>query len=169
MPEVPIKLKCFRKSFHGRQRRGNKCQIITLTRFDEEYSQRKMQNNLLYFQTKRRPTNGGVVTLKTGRQEVPGSNPGRASWPSRSEFSFWFSPKLAWILARILLKDQHGGHSTYRRRSHKRTIGLKTYNQPTKETQNVQPSNFNFKYLVLRDLSRYSKGKYNWVKVHKQL
>ena len=27
-------------------------------------------------------------------------------------------------------KDPHGGHSIYRPRSHKRTIGLKTYNQP---------------------------------------
>ena len=25
-----------------------------------------------------RPTSGGVVTLETGRWEVPGSNPGRA-------------------------------------------------------------------------------------------
>ena len=34
---------------------------------------------------------GGVVTLKTGRREVPGSNPGRASLPSRSEISVVFS------------------------------------------------------------------------------
>ena len=31
------------------------------------------------------------VTLKTGRWEVPGSNPGRACRPSRSEFSVVFS------------------------------------------------------------------------------
>ena len=36
-------------------------------------------------------TSGGVVALKTGRREVPGSNPGRACRPSRSEFSVIFS------------------------------------------------------------------------------
>ena len=34
---------------------------------------------------------GGVITLKTGRREVPGSNRGRACRPSRSEFSVVFS------------------------------------------------------------------------------
>ena len=38
-----------------------------------------------------RPTSGEAVTLKTGRREVPGSNPGRACRPSRSEFSVVFS------------------------------------------------------------------------------
>ena len=33
------------------------------------------------------PTSGGVVTLKTGRREVPGSNLGRTCPPSRSELS----------------------------------------------------------------------------------
>ena len=37
------------------------------------------------------PTCGGVVTLKTGRREVPGSNPGRACQPNFSEFSEVFS------------------------------------------------------------------------------
>ena len=37
------------------------------------------------------PTIDGVVTLKTGRREVPGSNPGRAYRSSRSEFSVVFS------------------------------------------------------------------------------
>ena len=37
------------------------------------------------------PTSGGEVTLKTGRREVTGSNPGRACRPSRSEFSVVFS------------------------------------------------------------------------------
>ena len=37
------------------------------------------------------PTSGTAVTLKTGRREVPGSNPGRACRPSRSEFSVVFS------------------------------------------------------------------------------
>ena len=37
------------------------------------------------------PTSGRVVTLETGRREVPGSNPGRACRPSRSEFSVVFS------------------------------------------------------------------------------
>ena len=36
-------------------------------------------------------TSGGVVTLKTGRREVPCSNAGRACRPSRSEFSVVFS------------------------------------------------------------------------------
>ena len=38
-----------------------------------------------------RPTSGRVVTLETGRREVPGSNPGRACRPRRSEFSAVFS------------------------------------------------------------------------------
>ena len=37
------------------------------------------------------PTCGGVVTLKTGKRGVQGSNPGRACRPSRSEFSVVFS------------------------------------------------------------------------------
>ena len=37
------------------------------------------------------PISGGVVTLKTGRRKVPGSIPGRACRPSRSEFSVVFS------------------------------------------------------------------------------
>ena len=37
------------------------------------------------------PTSGGVVTLKSGRREVTGSNSGRACRPSRSEFSVVFS------------------------------------------------------------------------------
>ena len=39
----------------------------------------------------RTPTSGTAVTFKTGRREVPGSNPGRACRPSRSEFSVVFS------------------------------------------------------------------------------
>ena len=41
-----------------------------------------------------RPTSGIAVTLKTGRREVPGSNPVRACRPSRSEFSVVFSETL---------------------------------------------------------------------------
>ena len=38
------------------------------------------------------PTSGSAVTLKkTGRREMPVSNPGRACRPSRSEFSVVFS------------------------------------------------------------------------------
>ena len=37
------------------------------------------------------PTSGTAVTLKSGRREVPGSNPGRACRSSRSEFSAVFS------------------------------------------------------------------------------
>ena len=36
-------------------------------------------------------TNGTVLTVKTERREVPGSNPGCACRPSRSEFSVFFS------------------------------------------------------------------------------
>ena len=43
------------------------------------------------FQFFRSPTCGGVVTLKTGRREVPDSKPGHACRPSRSEFSVVFS------------------------------------------------------------------------------
>ena len=38
-----------------------------------------------------RPTSGSAATFKTGRREVPGSKPGRACQPSRSEFSVVFS------------------------------------------------------------------------------
>ena len=37
------------------------------------------------------PTSGGVVALKTGRRESPGSNPVRDCQPSRAEFSVVFS------------------------------------------------------------------------------
>ena len=37
------------------------------------------------------PTSDLALTLKTGRREVPGSNPGRIYRPSRSEFSVVFS------------------------------------------------------------------------------
>ena len=37
------------------------------------------------------PTSGTAVTLKTGRRDMPGSNPGRACQPSRSEFPVVFS------------------------------------------------------------------------------
>ena len=37
-----------------------------------------------------RPTSGGGIALKTSSREVPGSNPGRACRPSRSEFSAVF-------------------------------------------------------------------------------
>ena len=43
------------------------------------------------FQQYFRPTSGTAVTLKTGRREVPGSVPGHACRPSRSEFSVVFS------------------------------------------------------------------------------
>ena len=36
-------------------------------------------------------TSGTAVTLKIGRREVPGSNPGQACRPSCSEFSVIFS------------------------------------------------------------------------------
>ena len=44
-----------------------------------------------YVSRRMSPTSGGVVTLKTGRQEVQGSNSGRACRLSRSEFSVVFS------------------------------------------------------------------------------
>ena len=47
-----------------------------------------------------RPTSGTAVTLRTGRREVPGSNSGRACWPSRSGGFPLFSPKFAYIRAR---------------------------------------------------------------------
>ena len=43
------------------------------------------------FQSSLAPTSGGMVTLKTGRRQVPGSDPGRACRLSRSEFSVAFS------------------------------------------------------------------------------
>ena len=46
---------------------------------------------LSLFQMLQCPTCGGVATFKTGRQEVPDSNPGRAYQPRRSEFSVIFS------------------------------------------------------------------------------
>ena len=46
---------------------------------------------VLFFLVFLGPTSGKTVTLKTGRREVPGSNPGRVCRPSRSEFSVVFS------------------------------------------------------------------------------
>ena len=40
------------------------------------------------------PTSGTVLTVKTERREVPGSNPGRACRPSHSEFSVVFAETL---------------------------------------------------------------------------
>ena len=72
--------------------------------------------------------------LKTGRREVPGSNPGRTCQPSRSEFSVVFSETLvntgSYPVERLTRRAR-----PYRPRSHKRTIGL----QPT--------TNLNFIYL----------------------
>ena len=54
----------------------------------------KFLNNSCYTENLHKtnsPSRGGVVTLKTGRREVPGSNPGRACRLSRSEFSAVFS------------------------------------------------------------------------------
>ena len=42
------------------------------------------------FPTVSSPTSGTAVTLKTGRRDVPGSNPGRACRPNRLEFSAVF-------------------------------------------------------------------------------
>ena len=42
----------------------------------------------------------------------------------------WFSTKQPLILARIPQKDLHGGHTTYRVKSHKRTICLRPTTQP---------------------------------------
>lgn len=53
MPQTPKKLKRLKKSFTGRRERASNRQIKTITRFDEEYSQRERQNNLIYNQTKR--------------------------------------------------------------------------------------------------------------------
>ena len=44
-----------------------------------------------FFQDISGPTNGGVLKLKTGRREVPGSYPSRARQPSPSQFSMVFS------------------------------------------------------------------------------
>ena len=70
------------------------------------------------------PTSGRVVTLKTGKREMPGSNPGRACRPSRSEF---FSRKYGLDP----LERPHGEHSTHRLRSLVRQAPLEpTTNQP---------------------------------------
>ena len=37
------------------------------------------------------PPSGGVVMLKTGKREMPGSNPSRTCQPSHSEFTAVFS------------------------------------------------------------------------------
>ena len=48
-------------------------------------------SNISYFIHLAGTTSGRVVTLEIGRREVPGSSPGRACRPSRSEFSVVFS------------------------------------------------------------------------------
>ena len=72
-------------------------------------------------------TSCGVVTLKTGRREMPGSNPSHAC-------------------------RSNGGHASCRPRSHKRTIGLQytTNNQPTicKLGYNLQFMFYFFKFCL---------------------
>ena len=53
--------------------------------YREEYTQ------ALYSSGQDGPTSGTAVTFKTGRRKVPGSDPGNACRPSRSEFSVVFS------------------------------------------------------------------------------
>ena len=77
------------------------------------------------------PTSGGVVTLKTGRQEVPGSNPGRACRPSRSEFPMVFSETLV-NTGQDLLERYRRRASRPQAKVHFETIGLNlTSNQLT--------------------------------------
>jgi protein involved in temperature-dependent protein secretion len=55
MPQTPKKLKRLLKSLTGRWERASKRQT-TVTRLDEQYSQRDRQNNLIYNQKKRHTT-----------------------------------------------------------------------------------------------------------------
>ena len=61
---------------------------------------------------------------KTGRREVTGSIPGRAYQPIRSEFSPGFLRNSHKYRLGSLRKTPQGGYSSYRPRSHKRTIGF---------------------------------------------
>ena len=88
----------------------------------------RMVSALCFCPSAEGPTSGGVVALKTSRREVPGSNPGRAYRPRRSEFSVVFCETRV-NTARIHQKDPH---STYRPRSLVRQSALTpTTNQPT--------------------------------------
>ena len=77
---------------------------------------------------KRAPTSGGVVTLKTGRQEVPGSYTGLACRPSRQEFFVVF------FETRVNIGQDHLERPS-RRAFHpqaqfpRETVGFKSYNQ----------------------------------------
>ena len=76
------------------------------------------------------PTGGGVVSLKTGKREVPGSNPVRTCRPSCSDFSAVFSETRVNTVSDPLERPPlHGEHSIYKLRSHKRTICLKPKTQ----------------------------------------
>ena len=59
------------------------------------------------------PTSGRVVTLITGRREVPGSMSGRACRPSRSEFSVVFLRNSRKYGLGSLRKTPHGGHPAF--------------------------------------------------------
>ena len=65
--------------------------------------------------------------LKTARQEVPSSIHGSACRPSRLKFSMVFS-KTHLNTSYDRLKRPHKGHYPCWPRSHRQTIGLKTYN-----------------------------------------
>ena len=72
------------------------------------------------------PTSGGVVTLKTGRREVPASNPDRTCRPSRSKFRGFLRNSRKYRLESLRMTPTEGT-SPVDERSHKRTIVL----QPT--------------------------------------
>ena len=82
------------------------------------------------------PTSGGGVTLKTGRRELPGSNPGCACRPSRSEFIVVFS--------KTRLNTAQDPLERFRRRAlHLQaqvfsvTISLNSSNQPTNYEKHI--------------------------------
>ena len=90
--------------------------------------------NVYYFHLSCRPTSGGVVTLKTGRRGVPGSNPVALVDLAVRGFSVVFS-EICINTGQDSLErpppSPHGGHFIYKSRSHKRTFGLKTYYKRT--------------------------------------
>ena len=78
------------------------------------------------------PTSGTAVTLKTGRREVSGSNPGRACRPSLSEVSVFFLRNSRKYGLGSVRKDPLRKEFPYRSRSPIQTIRLNptTQNNP---------------------------------------
>ena len=110
---------CWERVSKDRIYKDNNCNILDIC-----------LENVFSFLFIKCPTSGRVVSLKTGRREMIGSNPGRTCRPSRSEFSVVFFRNWRKYGLGSLRKTSHGGHATYRPRSHNQTVGFQPTTNP---------------------------------------